>query len=306
MTRRVVDRYNRVVAEGAAVASVSILIMAHESDPERVRRALASVREQAGPHEVVLVGELPPGEDAAGLVVTTPAAGTSQAAARNEAIARATGDYLVLVEAHERLVPDALGRHVAALDAAPEVGASYGRTAIEEDGQVRLRPDMGKSGRVLARLIHDKHLIASSACAMWRRSALGATPYDETYRSVPALRLGMALRVAQEDVEFVFHPTITAEREAERQDLAGLEELVRVFLGVLYGTAALEEKAEHRARMRLARQLVAIGKHHFRQGDHRRAGKFFDEAVKAAPSYFKGRRYQFMNFVAKNVLSRSR
>lgn len=288
------------------MASVSILIMAHEAEPERVRQALASARAQASGHELIVVGELPPGEEAAGVVVMPAAPGSTQAAARNEAIARAKGDLVVIVEAHERLAPDAVSRHVAALDAEPEAGASYGRTAIEEDGQVRLRPDAGKSGRILARLIHDKHLLASSACAMWRKSALGATPYDATFRSAPALRLAMALRVAQEGVEFVFHPTITAERAAERQDLAGLEELVRVFLGVLYGTTALEEKAEHRARMRLARQLVAIGKHHFRQGDHRRAGKFFDEAVKAAPSYFKGRRYQFMNFVAKNVLSRSR
>ena len=36
-----------------------------------------------------------------------------------------------------------------------------------------------------------------------------------------------------------------------------------------------------------------------------KAGRFFDEAVKAAPAYFKGRRYQFLNFV-KNTFGRSR
>lgn len=288
------------------MASVSIIILAQPGDGARARAALASAREQAGAPELLLVGEVALGDDAAGVTAIVPAPGTPPATARNEAIARAAGEYVVLLEAHERLVADAVARHVAALDAAPEAVASYGRTAIEEDGEVRLRPDAGRSGKILARLIHDKHLMASSGCAMWRKSALGPTPYDDTLESVPALRLGLALRAAQEGGEFVFHPTVTAERAAERQDLAGLEELVRVFLGVVFGTQPLEEKTEHRARMRLARQLVAIGKHHFRQGDHRRAGKFFDEAVKAAPSYFKGRRYQFMNFVAKNVLSRSR
>ena len=37
----------------------------------------------------------------------------------------------------------------------------------------------------------------------------------------------------------------------------------------------------------------------------KKAHWFFDEALKAAPSYFKGRRYQFMNFV-KNTITRSR
>ncbi|MBX3466017.1 MAG: glycosyltransferase [Planctomycetes bacterium] len=284
------------------MASVSILIVAPAGEEERARRALASARGQAGDPELLLVGDADLGDDAAGVRRVGAGAG---AAARNEALAAATGEFVVVVEAHERLAPDAVARHLAALEAATDAVASYGRTAIEEDGRVRLRPDAGRSGRVLARLIHDKHLIASSACALWRKAALGPAPYVETYRSVPALRLAFALKAAQAG-EFVFHPTVVAERDAERSDLAGLEELVRVFLTVLYAPERLEEKAEHRARMRLARQLVAIGKHHFRQGDHRRAGKFFDEAVKAAPAYFKGRRYQFMNFVARNVLTRSR
>lgn len=287
--------------------TVSIIIVGHP-DPERARKALASAKAQTGlaaAPELIFLGDLD-GADAAGVRVGAPKAGVSPATVRNDALATATGDHVMFVEAHERLAPDAVARHLAALDAAPEAAGSYGRTAIEEGGRVRLRPDHGRSGRVLARLIHDKHLIASSACALWRKAALGATPYDESFVSIPALRLAMALRVAQGGGELVFNPVVTAEREAERQDLAGLEEVVRVFLGVLYGPGHLEQKAEDRARMRLARQLVALGKHHYRQGDHKRAGKFFDEAVKAAPAYFKGRRYQFMNFVAKNVIGRSR
>jgi hypothetical protein len=285
--------------------TVSILVVAQPNEAERALRALASARVQpGGPELVLLADESITGVDPDVRVLRAPGAPT--AAARNEALAGLRGERVMIVEGHERLTPDALAQHLEALAGAPDAVGSYGRTAVQERDRVQLRPDSGRSGRILSRLIHDKHLLGASAAALWRREALGAAPFDDGYRSVAATRLAMALRVARAGGEFVFVPAVVAERDAEGQDLEGLEELVRVFLSLLYGPDPLDEKAEQRARMRLARQLVAIGKHHFRQGDHRRAGKFFDEAVKAAPSYFKGRRYQFMNFVARNVLSRNR
>jgi len=283
--------------------------VAQPNEAERALRALASARLQAGAPELLLLGPGAIVDAIAGVgedVRQLRTAGAPSAAERNEALNGARGELAMIVEGHERLAQDALTQHLAALTATPTAVASYGRTAVEESDRIRLRPDSGRGGRILSRLIHDKHLVASSAAVLWRREALGVAPYDEGYVSIQATRMAMALRVARSDGEFVFLPAVVAERGAERQDLAGLEELVRVFLGLLYGPAPLEEKAEHRARIRLSRQLVAIGKHHFRQGDHRLAGRFFDEAVKSAPSYFKGRRYQFMNFVARNVLNRSR
>jgi hypothetical protein len=114
----------------------------------------------------------------------------------------------------------------------------------------------------------------------------------------------VALRLARLG-DFVFHPAVVAERQAEVVTLGGLEELVKVLIGVLYSGSPLDEKVEARARFRLARHLVAMGKIHYRNEDHKLAGNFFDEALKAAPAYFKGRRYQFMNFV-KNTIPRSR
>jgi hypothetical protein len=78
---------------------------------------------------------------------------------------------------------------------------------------------------------------------------------------------------------------------------------VKTFVALLYGANKLDERLEARVRFRLARNLVALGKHHYRKGDHARAGKLFGEAVKAVPSYFKGRRYQFMNFL-RGVIAR--
>lgn len=285
------------------MTTVSILVVAQPNEGERALRALASARAQAGSPELLLLAD----DSIAGVdadVTRLSTTGAPSAAARNEALASARGELVMIIEGHERVAPGALAQHLEALAATPSAVASYGRTAVQESDRLQLRPDSGRSGRILPRLIHDKHLIDASAAVLWRRAALGAAPYADGFASLAAMRVGVALQVARKGGEFVFLPALVAERDAERQDLAALEELVRVFLSLLYGPDALDDKAEQRARKRLARQLVAIGKHHFRQGDHKRAGKFFDEAVKAAPSYFKGRRYQFMNFVARNVLSR--
>ncbi|MGE0707456.1 MAG: hypothetical protein AB7N76_11085 [Planctomycetota bacterium] len=221
---------------------------------------------------------------------------------RNRALARARAARVVVLDPGERLGEGALGRHLEALAAEPHLVGSYGRTAVQEGGRTRVRPDHGKGGTLLRRLLKERHLVASSAALVWRRDALGARPFGD-YRSGQALRLALALDLARGERELAFQPEVVAQREAEAAELGTLEELVRVLVGVVYGAEALDERIELAARRRLARHLVAIGKHHYREGAYARAGKFFDEAVKAAPADFRGRRYQFLNFV-KNTLTR--
>ena len=280
---------------------VSIIIAVSSGSAEALARSLASALEQPGAPEVVLAGAPPAGVtwDPARVRVVEPPAGAGSGEALDAAVAAAGAPLVVVLEPGERLAADALSRHQGALES-PSVVASYGRTAVDEGGRVRQRPDQGRGGAgVLGRLLQDRHLVASSACLAWRREAAGAAPFAGI-DSPAGRRLALALRLARQG-ELVFHPATLAERTAAPGDVAEQEEVVRVVLGVLYGPQPLDEKTEHRARVRLARELVALGKHHHRQGDLRRAGKFFDEAVKAAPGYFRGRRYQFLNFV-KNLL----
>jgi len=236
----------------------------------------------------------------------------------NGALAAARGAYVLMIEAHERISAGALDRHLEALEGEPELVASYGRTAVQRGGQVRVRPEHGKGGPVFNRLLKEKHLVSSTASLVWRRDALvnGAEPFPgverrSASRGVPACadycspaarRLDLCFKLASRG-EFTFHPAVVAERSDETLEIPALKELVKVLLGVLYGHASLEEKPEQRARFRLARHLVAIGKLYYRAEDYRHAKTFFDEALKAAPGYFKGRRYQFLNFV-KNTLAR--
>lgn len=267
-------------------------------DGPQVAVALTSATQQPGV-EVLLLGAGPADPS----VRRVAAADLPPHEARNAAVVEARAPFLLVVEHGERLAPEAVARHVEALAAAPSAVASWGRTAVQGGDRLRIRPDRGRGGRVLDRVVEDKHLVASTACLCWRKEALGPAPF-EALRAPAALRLGLAVRAARRG-EWVHQPVVTAERDApEAASAADLEDVVRALVNLLYGAEPLAPRLEARARHRLARALVSLGKHHYRTGDHRRAGKFFDEAVRAAPADFKGRRYQFMNFV-KNLLTRA-
>lgn len=227
--------------------------------------------------------------------------GASPAELRNAALAACKAPLVVLLEAGEQLAPSALERHVSALEDEDCV-ASYGRTAVRDaEGRTRSLPQRGKGGEVEGQLLRDRHLLASSAALVWRRAALGEAPFSE-HDTSPARRLDLALRLARGNT-FSFHPTVVAERNAERLGLSELEELVRVLVGLVFSPDSLPSELEEPARRRLARHLVGMGKLYYRAEDYPRAGKLFDEAVRTAPNYFRGRRYQFLNFV-KNTISR--
>ncbi len=236
-------------------------------------------------------------------VVHLDVPGASAAALRNAAWVHASRPYVVFVEPDETLAAkDVLARHAAALDADVAVAASYGQTTIERPQGPVVRPSRGRGGRIQRRLVQQKELIASAASVLWRKDALPARPFDEANATPSSLLLALTLSVAGER-PFHYMAVPVARSVARKETLGSLEEKARIFLGLLYGARALDERLEQRVRFRLARHLVAIGKHHYRAGDFAKAGSFFGEAVKAAPSYFRGRRYQFLNFV-KRVIAR--
>lgn len=58
------------------------------------------------------------------------------AGARNTGVRHATGDYLGFLDSDDLWTPDKLERHVAHLDARPEVGVSFSRSAfVDEEGR---------------------------------------------------------------------------------------------------------------------------------------------------------------------------
>lgn len=285
---------------------LTVVFVAREGRGDQIARAFESAQGQIEGAQLLVAGQA--GALRAGLAQISEdyealeLPNANPAEVRNAAVASAKAPFVCVLEDHEWLASGGLQRHLETLRDQPELVASYGKVAVHNEGRVRVRPEHGKGGGIARRILSEKHLIAASGALVWRKEALGQTPYPADLTQAPALRLSLGLALAQAG-PFGFHTTVVAERDPESIELTCLEEFVRVLCKVIYDPSLDDEKVETRARVRLARYLVAIGKLHYRADDYPRAGRFFDEAVKAAPSYFKGRRYQFLNFI-KTTLDR--
>ncbi|MBL4850393.1 MAG: hypothetical protein JKY65_33160 [Planctomycetes bacterium] len=281
-----------------------VFVTEHGDDP--IGRAFQSAQDQLEGAQLLVAGRASAARETLARISEDYEAlelpDASPAEVRNAAVAAAAAPFVCVVEPHEWLGPNSLQRHFETLRDQPELVASYGRAAVHSEGRVRIRPEHGKGGLVQRRILTEKHLLAASSALVWKKAALGPTPYAADLTRAPALRLSLGLSLAAVG-PFGFHTTVVAERDPESIELTCLEEFVRVLCKVIYDPTLEDEKVEQRARVRLARYLVAIGKLHYRAEDYPRAGRFFDEAVKAAPGYFKGRRYQFLNFI-KTTLDR--
>lgn len=228
--------------------------------------------------------------------------GEGRAEVWNQAIAIVEGEYLTFIDAGHILADGALKALAEPLDQDQHLGGSFGRAAIiDNEANVRSHPENGRTGRIFNRLIDKKHYFASYPCVMFRKRVM-EVGFNEIYRTPKAVFLEFALTLTS------FHPFFFVDENIvtapnEKEDCLILEELVKVFVTVLYSFEELSERSEQKVRKRLARQLVALGKYHYRRENYDKAGRFISQAVQIAPTYFKGRRYQFLNFV-KDLMSR--
>lgn len=279
---------------------VTIVVDLHGAAGAEARRAVESACAQ-GAQEVVAIGEAEQAPALEGLEVGAALGEATPAQARNAAVAGAAAEAVLVLGGHEWLAPDAVARLAAALGSDADAGAAYGKTGVHRtNDRLRVFPDAGREDSMFGHLLRDKHLVAASGALLWRRDAAPPTPYAD-YCTLPALRLAHVLEVGRTGRRFAFVDDVVVERAVEALDAAAQEELIKVVVAVLFGAEPLDEELEARARFRLARHLVALGKLRYRAEDYDRAGRLFDEALRSAPGYFKGRRYQFMNFVQRTL-----
>ena len=168
--------------------SLSVIIPCHD-DGDYLIEAVASVERNAPEGELIIVddgstqprtievlAELRDAGDRVRVsrrVIDQPHSGLS--AARNAGIAAATGDYLLPLDADNRLLPGFAAEAVAQLDADPTVGVVYGdrREFGERTGDVAV-PDFD-----LPRMLWSNYI---DACAVMRRAVWSdAGGYDVTF-----------------------------------------------------------------------------------------------------------------------------
>jgi len=98
-------------------------------------------------------------------------------AARGRAMAAASGDCLLFLDADDWLAPDALERLLAALDAEPDAVAAYGpfafvaEDAVPGDTPLRVKSGPFPSGDVVAALLRE-NLLANGGHLLVRRGAM--------------------------------------------------------------------------------------------------------------------------------------
>jgi glycosyltransferase involved in cell wall biosynthesis len=94
-------------------------------------------------------------------------------AARNLGFANTTGEYLIFLDADDRLRPDAIEHHLRAFAQRPEAGLSFGATQYidQQGGEVR-PPHICRPRRNYFRMLLEGNPIGSPGAAMMKRSAI--------------------------------------------------------------------------------------------------------------------------------------
>jgi glycosyltransferase involved in cell wall biosynthesis len=162
--------------------SVSIVVSAFNVGPY-IRAAVDSVRRQTFTDtEIIVIDDgstddtserLRAVHDVRLRVVRQPNAGLS--AARNAGIALASGRYIGFLDGDDVWHPDKLKHHVAILDAHPEIGLTFSRSAIiDASGRATGRFSRRAEGPICRRALLIENIVSNGSSAVLRRDVFTA------------------------------------------------------------------------------------------------------------------------------------
>ncbi|WDQ17792.1 glycosyltransferase family 2 protein [Rhodopirellula sp. P2] len=135
--------------------TISVVIPAYNAEPflaEAIESCLAQTRQ---PNQIIVIddgstdrtAEVARGfsDDVTLVCLERCGAGV----ARNAGLAAATGDYIAMLDADDRMTPDRLQLQIDLFDARPEIDIAYGHQLIFQDGEDPVEQHQQGTGRVL-------------------------------------------------------------------------------------------------------------------------------------------------------------
>jgi glycosyltransferase involved in cell wall biosynthesis len=152
------------------------------------------------------------------------------AAARNTGIRRSRGEYLVFLDADDRLLPNALEAGLSALKAHPECAFVAGRYRyIAFDGSALLTPQPPRVERDHYLALLGRNYITTPAVVMYRRPVFEyVTGFDPSVS--PAEDYDLYLRIAR---EFPIHCHDNVVAEHRQKDAKMLDNPALAFISIL-------------------------------------------------------------------------
>ena len=166
---------------------VSIVIPFY-NQPKFLAEAIASVKAQTHPDVEVIViddGSVVPAADVLEdlwdvHILRTKNRGVS--AARNLGLQNTSGDYLIFLDADDRLMPGAIEAHLQLMLENPKVGLTFGSQSVIDRNGAEIRPaHICRPRRNYFRMLLEGNPIGSPGAAMMRRSAVESVgPFDES------------------------------------------------------------------------------------------------------------------------------
>ena len=172
----------RAVSESVAARRpvVSVVIPCYNQG-RFLAESLASVRAQAYLHREVIVVDDGSTDDTLAVALRFPEVRCLQqgnrgtAEARNHGLRRSRGDYVLFLDADDRLLPGALTAGVEALDRNPECGFVYGHVRLFESGSSSCRcPTQLAVARDHYRSLLAGNYVWTPGAVMYRRAVLDA------------------------------------------------------------------------------------------------------------------------------------